>query len=323
MIPKKLQIGDQIRVVAPSRSLSIMEEENRSRAIDVLESFGFNVTFGKHVMESDMMTSSSIASRIEDLHDAFRDPDVQAILTVIGGYNCNQLLPYLDYDLIRQNPKILCGYSDITALSNAIYAKTGLITYSGPHFSTFAMKKGLDYTLEFFQKCLTSTEPITITPADFWSDDPWYREQEQRTFYPNQGWHILQEGKAEGTIIGGNLCTLNLLQGTPFMPSLRDSILFLEDDSLVFPEIWDRDLQSLLQQPDFNEVRGIVIGRFQKESQMTREKLAYIIQTKLELCGIPIVADLDFGHTTPIFTFPIGGQVKLHAENRKIYLEII
>lgn len=323
MIPKKLRAGDQIRVVAPSRSLSIVTEENRLQAIESLESLGFKVTFGKHVMETDLMTSSSISSRIEDLHDAFADPEVRAIFTVLGGYNCNQLLPYLDYELIRQNPKILCGYSDITAPANAIYTKTGLVTYSGPDFSTFAMKKGLEYTLDFFQKCLTSAEPIAIAPADFWSDDPWYREQEQRTFYPNQGWHVLQEGTAEGTIIGGNLCTLNLLQGTSYMPSLQNSILFLEDDSLVFPEVWDRDLQSLLQLPDFGGVRGIVIGRFQKESQMTREKLAYIIQTKPELRGIPIVADLDFGHTTPMFTFPIGGKAKLSVKYGKAELILL
>lgn len=98
--------------------------------------------------------SSSIKSRVEDLHDAYKDKSIKAIFTVIGGFNSNQLLKYLDYDLIKGNPKILCGYSDITALTNAITAKTGIVSYSGLHFSTWAMKKEFEYNLEYFRKCL-------------------------------------------------------------------------------------------------------------------------------------------------------------------------
>ena len=127
MIPPKLQPGDEIRVIAPARSLGIISPENREIATKRLEELGFTVSFSDHVEEQDEFDSSSLQSRIADLHAAFEDKNVKGMFTVIGGFNSNQLLKYIDYDLIKKNPKILCGYSDITALSNAIYAKTGMV----------------------------------------------------------------------------------------------------------------------------------------------------------------------------------------------------
>lgn len=149
--PNNLKPGDEIRVIAPSRSLCVVSEENRTIASQKLEELGFRLSFGKHVSECDRFYSSSIESRLEDLHDAFLDSNVKGILTVLGGYNSNQLLSQIDYDLILRNPKCFCGFSDITALQNAFLTQSGLITYSGPHYSTFAMKKGLQYTIDNFK----------------------------------------------------------------------------------------------------------------------------------------------------------------------------
>ncbi|WP_408009653.1 S66 peptidase family protein [Pseudalkalibacillus sp. A8] len=321
--PNKLQPGDEVRVVAPSTSMSISNEENRRHSMERLEEMGLGVTFGKHVDKSDEFSSSSIQSRVEDIHDAFRDPNVKAILTFIGGYNVNQLLRYLDYDLIRKNPKILCGYSDITALGTAIYTQSDLVTYSGPHFSTFGMVKGLEYTIEQFKKCLMAEEPYEIHPADYWSNDPWYRDQENRTFNEQGPFDVLQQGEAEGTIIGGNLCTLNLLQGTEYMPSLKDKILFLEDDYLAQDLIFDRDLQSLLHLPDADKIKGLVIGRFQPQSEVSDEALRLIIERKAELEGIPIISNVNFGHTQPVSIFPIGGKARILANAHESKIEIV
>ncbi|MDP1884569.1 MAG: LD-carboxypeptidase [Candidatus Moranbacteria bacterium] len=326
MIPKKIKAGDEIRIIAPSRSLGIISQEIRKIAEEKLAGMGFRISYAKNSEEIDLFRSSSIESRVADLHEAFSDKNVKGILTVIGGFNVNQILKYLDYDLIKNNPKIICGFSDITALSNAIYAKTGLITYSGPHFSTFGMIKGIGYTSAYFEKCLMQESPFEIIPSDEWSDDAWYLNQENREFIKNEGFQVINAGEAAGVIIGGNLGTLNLLQGTEFMPSLRDAILFLEDDDMngkMFPVSFDRDLQSLIHQPDFKNVRGIIIGRFQKGADMTKDKLINIIKSKKELSGIPIIAGVDFGHTTPQITFPIGGTVKLTAKDEGIKLEII
>jgi muramoyltetrapeptide carboxypeptidase LdcA involved in peptidoglycan recycling len=280
------------------------------------------VSLARNSLESDEFISSSIRSRIEDLHAAFLDPNVKGILTTIGGFNCNQLLRYIDYSIIQENPTRLCGYSDITALSNAIYAKTGLISYSGPHFSTFSMIRGNEYTVDYFQKMMMSNDRVHVSPAEQWSDDLWFADQENRTFIPNDGPYVINEGEAEGVIIGGNLCTFNLLQGTEYMPNLRQSVLFLEDDYESQPATFDRNLQSLIHQPSFSEVKGIVIGRFQHASNMGRELLTSIIKSKRELDRIPVVADVDFGHTSPMITFPIGGRVALTATNQSATIHI-
>ena len=151
IIPPKLKQGDEIRIIAPARSLSLLSEDLIRLAKENFEKQGFKITFSKNCKESDIFMSSSIKSRVEDIHEAFADKNVKAIFTVIGGFNSNQLLKYLDYDLIMNNPKILCGYSDITVLANAITAKTGLVTYSGLHFSTFGMKKEFEYNFEYFR----------------------------------------------------------------------------------------------------------------------------------------------------------------------------
>ena len=323
MIPQKLKEGDEIRVISPARSLAIISQETREIALRRLREMGFKISFSKYAEECDEFKSSSIEHRIEDIHEAFKDKKVKGILTAIGGFNSNQLLKYLDYDLIKANPKILCGYSDITALQNAIFRKVGLVTYSGPHFSTFGMLKGLDYTIEYFKKCVMESGPFEVRPSKEWSDDEWYKNQEKREFIKNKGFLVINEGEAEGTIIGGNLCTLNLLQGTEFMPSLKNTILFIEDDEESKPQHFDRDLQSLIHLPDFDGVKGIVIGRFQKASEMSEKLLTKIIKTKRELNDIPVIANVDFGHTTPHITFPIGGKARILASKDKTKLEIL
>lgn len=318
MIPAKLKEGDEIRVVSPARSIMMpWIQAIKKEAEEKLTTMGFKITYGKHVEEKDDFGSSTIQSRVSDLHEAFADNSVKAILTVIGGFNSNQLLSSLDYELIQKNPKILCGYSDITALANAIYARTGLTTYSGPHFFNFGDKKGITYTEEYFRKCLMQEQAFEITPAEKWSDDRWATDQENRNFEENEGWWVINEGLAKGTIVGANLCTFNLLQGTEYMPSLKDTILLLEDDYETRAELFDRDLQSVLHQKDFSGVRGLVIGRFQKKSEINRELLTKIIKSKKELENMPVIANVDFGHTTPLITFPIGGSCEMTAEKGK------
>jgi len=319
--PKKLEKGDEVRVIAPASSISIISQQNREIANKRLLDLGFKVTFGKNVEEMDEFGSSCIKSRVDDLHKAFLDKKVKAVFAVIGGFNCNQLLRYIDWNIIKNNPKIFIGYSDITALQNAIFAKTGLVTYSGPVWSTFSQKLYFDYTLDSFKKCLMSNETFEIKPSEKWSDDTWWISQDKREMVKNDGWLVINEDKATGTILGANLCTLNLLQGTEYFPSLKDSILFLEDDEDgSHNKNFDRDLQSLIHLPSFKGVKGIVIGRFQKTSEVTKEKLIKIIRTKAELKNIPVIANVDFGHTSPIISFPIGGEVSMDTKKKSIVI---
>ncbi|MGA5691246.1 S66 family peptidase [Cytobacillus pseudoceanisediminis] len=325
MLAERLKPGDEIRVIAPSRSMAIIKGEQLRIAQERLNQLGFTITYGKNAELHDEFFSTSIEERIEDLHDAFTDPNVKGILTVIGGYNANQLLNYIDFEVIKNNPKIFCGFSDITALQGAIYKKTGLITYSGPHFSSFGVKHGFEYILDSFINAVTNDAPYEILASSDWSDDSWYLDQEDRHFTKNNGYTVIQEGDAEGRLIGGNLCTLNLLQGTEFMPSLKDSILFIEDDEESHALTFDRDLQSLLHLPDAQGIKGILIGRFQKNSQVTEEALRKIIESKKELHGIPVIADVNFGHVQPYATIPIGGRAAIKAKGfeSEIWIEQI
>lgn len=305
----KLKKGDTVRVVAPSQSYGIISKESREIAKKRFDEMGLVVTFGAHVEEMDEFKSSCIESRIADIHEAFADTNVKAVFSVIGGFNCNQLLRHLDFDLIRTNPKIFIGYSDTTALENATFTKTGLVTYSGPAYSTFGQEKYFEYTWNVFKQALFSEDAYKLTPSENWSDDRWYMDQENRTLVKNDGWLIVNEGRSEGTSLGGNLCTLNLLHGTEYMPKLQDTILFLEDDEMSTNVEYGRNLQSLAHLPDFSGVRGIVMGRFQKASKVSNSDIMKIIQETRELAHIPVIANVDFGHTSPLITFPVGGEV--------------
>ena len=258
VVPPKLRPGASVRVIAPSRSLAIIGPGVRAEADQKLAALGLNVSFGVHVGERDDFSSSAVAARLADLHAAFADPDVDGILTVIGGFNANQLLTGIDYSLVAAHPKVLCGFSHINVLSNALYARAG----TG------------------FRACVMEDWPVTLAPSPDWSDDAWFLDQEERHLDQRAGWWVLQEGETDGIIVGGNLCTLNLLQGTPFMPPLGGSVVFAEDDAQVRPWDFDRDLVSLLQQPAFAGVRGLVIGRFQTATGMSRDLLAQIVASK-------------------------------------------
>ena len=237
----------------------------------------------------------------------FLDNNVKAILTAIGGFNVNQILEHIDYNIIRQHPKILCGYSDITALLNAIYAKTGLITYHGAHFSTFGFEIEPEYTQKAFFDCVMKEGSLTLKPSQ-----------------TAKNYTVIQQGTCEGTIIGGNLCTLNLLQGTQFMPQAEDIVLFLEDDNIMgdyFIYEFDRNFQSLLQAYGTERIKGVVFGRFDESCKMSADVVKRIIADKLPE-NIPVLFGVDFGHVFPMITFPNGGRIKIEATNN-LLIEIV
>ena len=310
IIPEKLQKGDKIMIVAPSTGLKIIGQDCRQIAKQRFEEMGLTIEFAPNTNDENwnMFGTGSLQQRVSDIMYAFQDKSVKAIFTIIGGFNSNQLLEHLDYEIIRKNPKIFCGFSDITALHGAIYAQTGLETYYGPHYSSIGMAKGCEYTWEYMQKMLFSDDNVVVKPAEMWSDDLWFINQEQREFIKNEGYWNIHNGEAEGTIVGGNLCTFNLLLGTKHRPSFAENtVLFVEDTESSSIKEFDRNLQALCYQPDFKNVKALVIGRFQKGSKVTREQVEFMINNKPELENIPVLANVDFGHATPILTIPLGG----------------
>lgn len=320
MTPNKLQPGDEIRIVALARSASDIDETVLRRATMALESLGLTVTFSENVFSRSQRGCPSDQEKVDDLHTAFTDSKVKAILAAVGGFNSNQLLDKIDWKLIDANPKIFAGFSDITVLNHAILAKTGLITYAAPNFYCFGMLPQNSYSLEYFKRCLFADQPdeYEIAPSANFYDYPWnYDEKSSRATLPNNGPVIIQKGRAEGTLLGGNMCSLNLLNGTEYFPRIAgDIILCIEDDSYdSILETFERNFQSVAQQPYFRQVKAILIGRFQQESQPTEQALRDIILSKNIEQTMSVIANLDFGHTDPKFTYPVGGRVAVETND--------
>jgi muramoyltetrapeptide carboxypeptidase LdcA involved in peptidoglycan recycling len=216
----------------------------------------------------------------------------------------------------------LCWFSDITAIANAITHITWVVTYSWPHFSTWAMQKWFEYNLEYFKKCLIKNEPYKILHSDNWSDDLWFLDQENRDFIQDNNYWIINKWNASWKLVWWHVRCLSCLQWTKYMPSLENSILFLEEDEETNWSLFDRLIQSLIHQKDFSQVRWIVIWRFQKNSKITKENLIGIIKSKKELNNMPIIANADLWHTNPLITFPIWWTVNLEVENN-VNIEIV
>lgn len=323
MFPEKLEEGDEIHVIAPSRSLSMVPKDIKRRSKNTLEKLGLEVTFSENVEKEYKFDTNSLDGRVHDLHHAFTNKNIKAIITAIGGWTSLSLLENLNFQVIESNPKIFCGYSDITAIQNAIYSNTGLVTFSGPNFSTLGKGEGIEYTLKYFKKCLFNESKFYAKPSKKWSDDDWFEKNESREFIENKGYLNIQEGEGEGSIVGGNLTTLNMLQGSRFMPDLKDTILFLEDYGEIDANLFERGIQSLIHLPNFEEVNGIVIGRFERSSGISDEMFESIIKNKEKLKDIPILGNVNFGHTSPKITFPIGGRCRISVGRKKSEIEIL
>ncbi len=316
--------NNEIRIVTSSGNLNMNEDD-----IDYIKAKlkGYDITFGKNVNKSiPEYNCPSIEDRKNDIEEAFLDKNVKAIMIARGGALSNQLLDEIDYEIIQKNPKIIIGFSDATSLLNAIYSQTKLKTYYGPNFSVLAMRKGNDYTYEYLNKVLNNEEEYYINPAISWSSDKWYKDQDNRKFIKNNGMNIINEGKAEGTIIGGNLNTFSLLQGTKYMPIAQKIILFIEEDNWANEDYlyeFDRRLQSLTQQAFFKKVKGIIIGRAQQNVNMNINRWKTLISMNKKLINMPIVVNADFGHTMPMATFPIGGKCIISGKGKSIRIKII
>ncbi|MFZ1072528.1 MAG: S66 peptidase family protein [Verrucomicrobiia bacterium] len=330
IIPSKLDAGDEIRVLALSRSLGAalqqagFTEDDIKFATNRLEAMGLTVSFGRHVRECNDHLTASPQHRLEDLREAIASPSVKAILAVSGGMGLTQILDGIDYDDIKSHPKIICGYSDVGHLCNAILSRAGVVAYYGPNFTSFMMRQGADYTLRNFRECLFGNSPIEIRPADQWSDDAWPKDQENRTFHEAEGFWAIQDGEAEGRIVGGSYWCLNMLQGTSYFPPLREAVLFLEHPANGKATLMELDggLRALSFLPEFPEVRAIVIGRYAKSGGVTRENLAALFGEIPALRHLPVVANCDFGHTTPVVTVPIGGRCKLQVGKGKAFITL-
>jgi len=317
----RLQPGNEVRVIAPSDGWRTRREEAYARAKERLEGLGLIVTYGAHIKSQGRFGTGPVADRLADLHDAYRDPNVRLIIALHGGWSANGLLRGMDWELIKANPKPLMGFSDITVLLNALYGRTGTVNYLGPNFSTLGSSHMQDYTFDNVRSVVMAEAPLALERSRQW------QRTRRGPLSKTRPWQVLQEGKGEGVLIGGNLGTFYLLQGTVNQPVFdRPFILAAEDDDepgRYSVREFDRRLESLLQLPGARDyIRGLAIGRFQPGSRVTMPDVRAIV-TKLELPTIPVIADVDFGHTAPLLTLPIGGIASLAGQNNQATFNLL
>ncbi len=295
--PKRLKAGDTVGVIAPASGLS---KESFDKAMQNLESYGLKTKIGKSARGLKGFLAATDKERLDDLHWAFADKEIAGVWCLRGGYGAARLLPMIDYDLIRKNPKILIGYSDITSLHLAISNNTGLVTFHGP----VASSAPSDYTKNHVLNMLMNpSAPYKIELSEF------NKAQASNLFKTE----IITSGKARGKLIGGNLSLLTALAGTPYaLRDLKGKILFMEDVGEQ-PYRIDRMLTQLRQSVDLAQLSAIALGIFEDCNPKTEgtQSLMEVLKDRLGDLKIPVIYGLSFGHIRDQFTLPVGIEAEL------------
>lgn len=292
--PPRLKIGDTVGLINPA---SIIDAKDIEQVGQTLADLGLKVKLGRHVLDRYGYLAGTDRDRATDINTMFADKTVQAILTVRGGWGCNRILPLLDYKLIRAHPKIIMGYSDITSLLLAIYAKSNLITFHGP----VGTSTWNGFSLDYVQKILFNGEATTL-------QNPLKTDQ----VIPIQ---TITPGKAKGKLIGGNLSVLTAMIGSPYLPEWKNSILFLEE---IGEEVYriDRMLTQLKLAGILNQISGFIFGNCNKCDPEEPEKsltLIQVLQDHIQPLKIPAWYGSAIGHIKDKFTLPIGVEVEIDA----------
>ena len=289
--PPALKTGDTIGIAAPAGPV---DSRDFKRHLSVLETSGFHVRTGPHLYDRKAYLAGDDAARLSDLHALFKDKGVQAVFCARGGYGTMRLLSGIDYDLILDNPKILVGYSDVTALLSAIFKKTGLTVFHGPMVQGFADKNETTRS-HLFQ--LLSSDCTTVNG-----------DGQTRTLFP---------GKAAGRLMGGNLTLLCHLSGTPYFPDLEQSLLFIEDRGESLYRI-DRMLTHLGLSGRLEQISGLIAGRFEQCGDA--DAIDQLLKDRLAHLNIPVLTGFPSGHGQDNLAWPLGINAELDAVRKTIKL---
>lgn len=301
--PDVLKSGDQVGLITPGFRV---DEEGMERALKQIESLGLKPILGKNANKAFGYLAGTDAERAADVMDMFRNPAIKGIWCIRGGYGCARILDLLDYKVIRKHPKVLMGYSDITALHLALYEKAGLTSFHGP----VASSEWTPYALSHIQSQLFGSDQtahvITVNPEQ--------REDEDEAFTP----YNIFPGNATGSLIGGNLSLLASLVGTPYLPSFKGKIVFIEDVG-ERPYRIDRMMVQMLQGSDLRQAAGIALGCFVdcKNRPDTPSEATFsihqVFEQLLKPLKIPTCYGLSIGHFDGQCTVPVGKAVQLDA----------
>jgi muramoyltetrapeptide carboxypeptidase len=299
MIPERLKKGDTVGVVSPSTPVTGELSGQFTKGIAFLESLSLKVIPGKHVRSTTWGYTASPQEKAEDINAMFADESIKAIICSQGGATANACLPYLDWDLIQASPKIFLGISDITVLLNAIQRKTGLVTFHGNDVMWGFGRNPTEYDRQEFVTRLMEAGTGAIPPR---------RER-----------FTIRKGIAEGRLLGGNLNGLLKLAGTPYFPDLAQAILFVEALGIT-PEGCDVSFQQLKQMGVFDQIRAAIVGYIdglQNDEKAVLQMEQVLLRVTAEY-DFPILKVDDFGHNCPNTVLPVGGRVRVDAEERTI-----
>lgn len=302
MISTKLKKGDTIGVIAPSNYIEKDDLEYINASIALMEASGFKVKFGKYVFEDTLGYGTSPEKRAADINWAFKDDEVKAIMCVKGGEDSNTTLDYIDYEMIKKHPKIICGFSDNTSILNAIHEKTGLVTYHGPTFKSLtSWETGYAYK-QFIKTFAENTESLIMGE-------------------PEDEYTTIQAGQATGELVGGNLSLFTKLVCGKYAVNVQDKILFLEELGFeAAPEMVNSNIYYLKQNGVFDRIAGLWIGNYEHPSKIGLEKI--IINAIGDEYKFPIIKSDNFGHIDKKIIIPIGTKAEINT-NEKIKIKLV
>ena len=302
MIPSKLKKGDTIGVIAPSNYIEKDDLEYINASIALMEASGFKVKFGKYVFEDTLGYGTSPEKRAADINWAFEDDEVKAIMCVKGGEDSNTTLDYIDYEMIKNHLKIICGFSDNTSILNAIHEKTGLVTYHGPTFKSLtSWETGYAYK-QFIKTFVDDVETVIMGE-------------------PEDEYTTIQDGQATGELVGGNLSLFTKLVCGKYAVNVQDKILFLEELGFeATPEMVNSNIYYLKQNGVFDKIAGLWIGNYEHPSKISLEKI--ITNAIGDEYKFPIIKSENFGHIDKKIIIPIGTKAEINT-NEKIKIKLV
>ena len=299
IIANKIKPGDTIGVVAPSNPIIGDNIEELKKAKEILEKDGFKVIFSKNIFSNTNRYTATAKEKAEDINEMFKNKEVKMIWCAKGGNNSNSVFEYLDYEAIKENPKIICGYSDITSLTNIIHEKTGLVPFSGTNFKTIAT----DETNYSYEEAIKRFVKGSLEIG------------KEKT-----GYKTIKEGTAEGELVGGNLFLTRGMVCGKYSISFKNKILFLEELGIeTEPAVINNFLYYMKQNGVFDEIKGLWLGNYEHESKITIEE---IVQEVLgDEYDFPIIKSNNFGHCETKTVIPIGTKARIDTnEKEKIKL---
>lgn len=318
-----LQRGDKIGIFSSSVPATATAKLRYSRGKEFLEGKGFQIMEGNLTGKLDGYRSGTPKERAEEFNQLLRDPSVKMIMSSIGGTNSNSLLPYIDYEAFKSNPKIVIGYSDTTAILLALFAKTNIPTYYGPALiPSFGEFEPLVHeTYNYFERyfCQPSV-PYTIPMPHVWSDEMinWLNYEKPKTLYSNK-WTGVHEGVVEGRLIGGNNNTMYGFIGTSYFPVINTGDILLIEDSLKSAATVEKNFAMLKLHGIFDKVGGIILGKHELfDDEGTGKQPLDLLLEQLDGKITPILADVDCAHTHPMFPLAIGKRIRLDTINQSI-----